>query len=1093
MGNMSLKLTMPTFVIRAWGYYRREGLRLFFKRIFQEIQGWNPFKREPLPPLQKGLVESNPEAIVGHVDLPVEGSLESSQLLFVAGWAGSKNGLEAIDLYLDNEAVKQIRTGLQRADVAVLHPEIPGAPRSGFSTKIRIDELQYGIHKLLLVVKDKAGNTRFFTRTFQRIENIKMYHSYYHSTLVSADELRSIKQQLSTTSPLPVIELWVTAAEENELTSTLHSIHNQDYPQWRCTIIAERASRQRIEEIVERVTVVGKRGRFRVLDAPGAPAAGPADANGYHGFLQAGETLAPHALYLYALQCRRPDADVIYSDHDLVQRGGLHVSPHFKPDWAPDYLLSRNYIGGFYLAKSTERLARLFEGSMDTKRPAWRFDWLLRLTEGAHRVAHIPRVLWSAPVKPQRLDRAYEHEREAVTQALARRGTPAAVLPGDVPGARRIQWRSNETPTVSIIIPTTGRMDHLRPCVASIREKTAYINYELIFIDNSRGKHPAGIAYLRSLGLKVIERDEPFNWAKLNNDGARASDADLLLFLNDDVEVVEEDWLTELVSQAIRPDIGAVGALLLYPNGAIQHAGVFLVAHGGGAIHFFHGLDPTKKIYLDLHRLSREVSANTGACLIVHRARFDEVGGFDENLAIVGNDVDLCLRLAQRGYRNIWTPYSRLIHHESVSRRDISIHRDEKKIWDRWENLLRNGDPYYNPNLAQDRPDCSLDWSKLKHIKEGAPAQDSFAGANLIGYIRAEMGVGEAARGVARAMKEAGVPFVILDYSYGNPARMGDDSWLHMTTDQPVYDINLLHVNADLTPQAFSRLPADFFANRYTIGIWYWELPEFPDQWLSSFSMLQEIWAPTAFIQEAVSRKSPVPVVRIPSSLRVPQGPFFDRKHFGLPETTYQFLMMYDLNSITERKNPKGAIHAFMNSFKCDDDSVALVIKINNADETELRKVTAMIDGYRNIHLIDKVLKRHEVDSLHACSDCFVSLHRSEGFGLPIAEAMSLGKPVIATYWSGNVDFMNTHNAACIDYELIELQKDYGPYKAGQHWADPDLEQASWWMKTLRGDPNAGSKLGAAAKASIAQQLNPLRIGNMIGERIKYIRLQQAS
>ena len=1034
-----------------------------------------------------GIVERNPGAIFGHIDAPVDGKAGASGILFIAGWACSEDEIETVDLYVDKQAVTQIHTGIHRADVGEVYPDIPRANKSGFSTTIRIDDLQYGVHELLLVIHSPSGNTRLFTRTFQRLENTRIYHTYYNSTLLSARELREVKREIATAPSLPEIELWVDFPEGNNLASTIRSIREQDYPAWRCTIIAGSASRPWLQEVVDTVAGDHEDKRFRILEQATAQEVGESGTNRYYGFLRAGETLAPNALYLYALHCSSPDNDAIYSDHDLTQPGGLHVQPHFKPDWSPDYLLSRNYIGGFYLARDTKTLKKIFDEGLDTGKLAWRFELLLRLTEGANKVVHIPRVLWSAPFKDQEPKVEYEEERIAVKHALERRGTPAEVPPAEALGARRVKWPLTGNPTVSVIIPTTGRMDHLRPCVASITEKTAYKNYELIFIDNSRGKHPEGIAYLRSLGLKVIERDEPFNWAKLNNDGARISEGDLLLFLNDDVEVIEENWLTELVCQAMRPDVGAVGALLFFPNGSIQHAGVFLVAHGGGAIHFFHGLDPQKEIYLDLHRLSREVSANTGACLIVQRARFEEVGGFDEDLAVVGNDVDLCLRLAERGYRNIWTPHSRLLHHESVSRGHISIHHEEKKIWDRWENVLRNGDPYYNPNLAQDRSDCSLDWSRIKQIKDVVPEKESDDGINLIGYIRAEMGVGEATRGEARAMDEAGVPFAILDYSYGNPSRMGDNTWLHKATNRPVYDINLLHVNADLTPQVFSRLPADVFAKRYTIGYWVWELPEFPDEWISSFAMVNEVWVPTSFVQEAISRKSPVPVLRIPHAIKIPPGPFRGRKYFSLPEAAYQFLMMYDVHSISERKNPEGTIRAFMNSFTADDTSVALVIKINNADEHELSLLAERIGGYRNIYVIDTILERHEVDSLHACSDCFLSLHRSEGFGLTLAEAMSLKKPVIATYWSGNVDFMNTRNAACIDYELTQLEKDYGPYKAGQYWADPDLEQASWWMKKLRDDPDSGRKLGAVAKETIATQLSPIRVGKMIGERIKHI------
>src|SRR5690606_17055031 len=193
-------------------------------------------------------------------------------------------------------------------------------------------------------------------------------------------------------------------------------------------------------------------------------------------------------------------------------------------------------------------------------------------------------------------------------------------------------------------IPTMGKLELLRPCLESLLEKTAYRNFEMILLDNSRGKFPEGIQYLRDKGLNVIECNEPFNWARLNNIGVRHATGDLYLFLNDDIEVTDADWLDELVRQAARPDVGTVGALLYYPNGALQHAGVLLVNHGGGCTHLLHKRMPSDAIYRRLHQTTREVSANTGACLMVSKARFEDVSGFDEELAVVGNDIDLCLR-----------------------------------------------------------------------------------------------------------------------------------------------------------------------------------------------------------------------------------------------------------------------------------------------------------------------------------------------------------------------------------------------------------------------------------------------------------------
>jgi len=204
--------------------------------------------------------------------------------------------------------------------------------------------------------------------------------------------------------------------------------------------------------------------------------------------------------------------------------------------------------------------------------------------------------------------------------------------------------------------------------------------------------------------------------------------------------------------------------------------------------------------------------------------------------------------------------------------------------------------------------------------------------------------------------------------------------------------------------------------------------------------------------------------------------------------------MMYDIHSIEERKNPKGAIRAFSEAFSSTDQDVGLVIKVNNASAEELAMLREELAGHKSVYIIDTVMDRYEVDSLISCCDCFVSLHRSEGFGLVVAEAMALGRPVIATNWSGNTDFMTTDNAACVDFELRQLGENYGPYKAHQHWAEPDIEHAAWWMQKLAADPAAAQKMGARAKQAVERQLAPKQVGELIHSRLQGIRkgLKQA-
>ncbi len=361
-------------------------------------------------------------------------------------------------------------------------------------------------------------------------------------------------------------------------------------------------------------------------------------------------------------------------------------------------------------------------------------------------------------------------------------------------------------------------------------------------------------------------------------------------------------------------------------------------------------------------------------------------------------------------------------------------------------------------------------------------------GVNLIGYIRAEMGLGEAARGLARSLEASNTPFAIIDYEYENPARKQDDSWAHKIVDQPLYKINILHVNADHTPQAYEILPSEIFLDRYTIGYWAWELAEFPDEWVHAFTFVDEVWVPSDFVHQALYPKSPVPVRSVPHAVeQTTPSVSFGRDYFGLPLETFLFLVMYDVHSVRQRKNPDGAIKAFQEAFSPGDKKTGLVVKINNAVEMELTELKALRKGFANIHFISDVLSRHMMDSLLAACDCYVSLHRAEGFGLSIAEAMSLGKPVIVTNWSGSMDFTTPANSACVDYELTSLSQDFGPYKTGQLWAEPNLSHAAYWMRELRENQTIRANIGRAARKTIEQQLSSLVVGKQVHRRVMEI------
>jgi len=381
---------------------------------------------------------------------------------------------------------------------------------------------------------------------------------------------------------------------------------------------------------------------------------------------------------------------------------------------------------------------------------------------------------------------------------------------------------------------------------------------------------------------------------------------------------------------------------------------------------------------------------------------------------------------------------------------------------------------------------------KFRDTRESGDRRSSVAppGINLIAYIRAEMGLGVVARGMAAAIETAGIPFNIINVESGNYSQHTDYSWTHKEVVRSDYDTTIVFMNPDQSLHLRSQVPATLLSDRYVVAQWFWELPELPDEWLEAFEFVDEVWAGTQFIADAVSRKSTAPVVLMRPVVLLSDGASLSRSELGLPEGRYLFLAMFDTNSVLQRKNPLGVLRAFKAAFDGADASVGLVMKFNNPDSRDplMQLLREEMRGLANVFMIDRVMNRAEVTSLIKACDCFVSLHRSEGFGVPPAEAMSLGKPAIITNWSGNVDYMTPDNSIAIDYKLVQLGQDYGPYKAHQHWAEPDLEQASHWMKKLHDEPSLGHRLGERGRETIASLYSPAVVGAQIRDRLAKIR-----
>jgi GT2 family glycosyltransferase/glycosyltransferase involved in cell wall biosynthesis len=1070
----------------------------FIKRHFDKAIS-NPVKRRFAPVADRltqmsKSINSDPQTIAFSLDMPNTVQNEFSEQMTIQGWCCARDGIRSIDAYIDGQLHLTFSVTANRPDIAALFPEIPDALTSGFYQELSLAPFTAGSHLLELVINSNGGESKKISQNFAVYKNTELYNAWYWRNTPEDVQLSALRSEISTSDVDTAFHLIVSSTgNADALLITLSSIHEQCYTNFSVYLVGLQS--KELDDIISQSGLTA--GKYRYVGTIEQALTQSKKPTVWTGFLQQGEILAPHALWEFARSVYNSSVELIYCDHDYTSSSGAHSEPCFTPEWSPEHLFSANYVGGFFLSRLIPDLS-----GIDFKNPAWRYAYLLAVSETATAICRIPEMLWSELESLRDVSAAnavLNAETSIVNETLLRRDKHAEISVQLPEGIRQLRWQLDGSPKVSIIIPTMGKLDLIQPCLESLINLTEYSNYEVIMLDNSRGKNPEGIKYLRSKPVTLIECNEAFNWSRLNNIGAQHAEGELLLFLNDDIEITDSNWLTELVRQAVRPETGTVGAKLLYPNGALQHSGVIMVNYGGGCIHLFHKCMPSSSLYRNLHHTTREVSANTGACLMVSRSKYDLIKGFDEELAVVGNDIDFCLRLSERGYRNLWTPLCTLIHHESISRKTTVPEADEKALWARWGEHFTAGDKYYNPHLSLDKADFSLKISSapLSSLTVAAePVRNASEaklqpGVNLIGYLRAEMGLGEGARSDAKALDAAHEPFGIINFQSGNPSRMTDLSWQHKEVNEAPYDITILHINPDQVLQAIFELPSEYFDGHYTIGYWAWELPEMPDEWVKCFKHFDEIWVPSRFVQQAIAMKSPVPVVCIPHAIDVTVDTSLTRKDFDLPEDAFLFLSMFDTYSMAERKNPYGAFRAFKEAFAADDQSVRLILKINNATPKVMREIRAAIGDYSNIIPVEQVYSRREINALIANCDCYVSLHRSEGFGLGPAEAMSLGKACIVTGWSGNTDYMTSTNSIAIDAKLITLDKNYGPYKAGQIWADPDITQAAMAMQRLAADPEWAAILGNNARETMQAQFSPEYVGILMRKRLKAIRTRE--
>jgi glycosyltransferase involved in cell wall biosynthesis len=358
-------------------------------------------------------------------------------------------------------------------------------------------------------------------------------------------------------------------------------------------------------------------------------------------------------------------------------------------------------------------------------------------------------------------------------------------------------------------------------------------------------------------------------------------------------------------------------------------------------------------------------------------------------------------------------------------------------------------------------------------------------GINIVGHVTGELGLGEAVRANIRAVESSSIPFTIRDFNSGYPWNF-DTTYTNFSEDNP-YPINLIQVNPDAVYRLYDEFGEEYFQGKYNIGFWFWEMLAVPDEWQSLFDLFNEIWVASNYCLEAISAVSPIPVIKVRPSMYLPK-PLLGREALGLPKDKFIFLFMFDPGSGYERKNPVATIEAFKKAFGNSNQNVLLLLKSRGLEwmPEKKKQLETLAENYP-IRFIDGRLAKEAVNALVYNCDCYVSLHRAEGFGLTIAEAMFYGKPAIATAYSSNMDFMNLKNSFLVGYEMIPLTENFGPYQKGNVWADPDIDQAAHLMRYVFENYERAKQVGARGAHEIRSSLNPQVVGSKIKSRLEHI------
>lgn len=579
-------------------------------------------------------------------------------------------------------------------------------------------------------LKSAIGKTRLFDMPFLRAILRFCSGQAQGGQFLAGMARQQIGRRIPSLAAQPEISLLlnVQAGSARRLAATIESIRAQIYPHWELRIMAasgcDPATREVLGDFARNDARIGV--RFLQAHRLGAVAADAVrTGGGYLGILGEGDLLAQQALYCIAAEvAAHPDAVLLYTDEDSIDDAGVRRAPKFKPDWNPQLLLSQNYLGGLCVFRADKVKSA---GGLSGLDAAGSYDLALRVSEAvnARQIRHIPQVLCHrcASREGGAPEQSHEADQQMLEACLARNGIRGKVLKVPAAAGFRIRYAiPARLPLVSIIIPTRDGLDLLRRCIESMRSIGSYPHYEIMVVDN-QSRNPAMLAYLDALAADgdatVLRYDRPFNYPAINNFAVRHARGKVLCLLNNDTEVITPGWLEEMLGLLYQKDVGVVGAKLLYPDGTVQHGGD-LVGVGGVANHAHAFLRRDEPGYQGRALLAQDMSAVTGACLMVWKSLYEKLGGMDElHLPVAFNDVDFCLRVREAGYRVVWTPHAELYHRESASRgNDRSAERARQArseaayMRKRWKHALRH-DPFYNPNLNHERPDFSLGYAPM--------------------------------------------------------------------------------------------------------------------------------------------------------------------------------------------------------------------------------------------------------------------------------------------------------------------------------------------------------------------------------------------